>query len=440
MKNLFQKKKCKLNNKGVTLVEIVIAMAILAVVVVPFVHSFVTAANTNRKSRETLNGTTIAEDLMELYEDVNVEKEVEDINYKLSHDFSGVADAGSVSEEDGIITINMGSSLLSSFLGESFVNDGYTADIVLNPRTANEKDKDGNDIPGAYKKYNVVNSNLADLGDMDSRYYGIFSISKSYDDSGIEALSEKSGVEESLVKANVKRTIKVDLRDNRYHVSGVQFVKVIVTVEYQYGSYSETVVQKTVYDNTVSDSQPAYDFKGFYLIYTPMYINKPSTGNTNDEIYIYNDDNIKCDMYILHTSSSGDEAYFENYKVPITVRENKADSNVILGYETSTSIRTNLYKEYKGTSDPDGYFKYLLDDYDDTKYLLGYAHNPSVTNTPVTNQEICNNILDVRGADGRYIFAGNVKNVNRIYSMTVTVYRNGRKLVELTGTKLNKTE
>ena len=53
------------NNSGFTLVEVMIAVAILAVVSIPIIQSFVSVAQVNSKSRRRLSSATIAENLME---------------------------------------------------------------------------------------------------------------------------------------------------------------------------------------------------------------------------------------------------------------------------------------------------------------------------------------------------------------------------------------
>ena len=53
------------NNSGFSLVELLIAVTILAIIVIPLMHLFVTSTKINVKSRETLRSTTIAQDIME---------------------------------------------------------------------------------------------------------------------------------------------------------------------------------------------------------------------------------------------------------------------------------------------------------------------------------------------------------------------------------------
>ena len=62
------KMRKELNNKGVSLVELLIATIILGIVVVPLLHTFVTAANTTARSRQIGEATLLGENIAELVE------------------------------------------------------------------------------------------------------------------------------------------------------------------------------------------------------------------------------------------------------------------------------------------------------------------------------------------------------------------------------------
>ena len=55
----------KQSNKGFTLVEVLVAILILAIIVVPLLSAFVMSAKTNAKARQTLRATTLAQNVME---------------------------------------------------------------------------------------------------------------------------------------------------------------------------------------------------------------------------------------------------------------------------------------------------------------------------------------------------------------------------------------
>ena len=50
---------------GFSLVELLIAVVILAIIVIPLMNLFVSSNRINIKSRQTLRATTVAQDIME---------------------------------------------------------------------------------------------------------------------------------------------------------------------------------------------------------------------------------------------------------------------------------------------------------------------------------------------------------------------------------------
>ncbi|MEG1165827.1 MAG: prepilin-type N-terminal cleavage/methylation domain-containing protein [Oscillospiraceae bacterium] len=68
------KKKFLKNNRGLTLVELIIGVTIMAIIVAPLLHSFVTSAGTANKSRRAAAATTAAQNLAEQIEAMPSEK------------------------------------------------------------------------------------------------------------------------------------------------------------------------------------------------------------------------------------------------------------------------------------------------------------------------------------------------------------------------------
>lgn len=63
----------KKDNKGFSLIELMVAIIILALVVTPLLHSFMTVMRTNAKSRRLLRTTTVAENVMEGLSGLSIE-------------------------------------------------------------------------------------------------------------------------------------------------------------------------------------------------------------------------------------------------------------------------------------------------------------------------------------------------------------------------------
>lgn len=59
----------KENNKGFSLIEIVIAMAMIAIVVLPILQTFIASARINRNARQTMIQTDVAQTIMEGFAD-----------------------------------------------------------------------------------------------------------------------------------------------------------------------------------------------------------------------------------------------------------------------------------------------------------------------------------------------------------------------------------
>ena len=53
----------KKNNRGFSLIELLVSVTILAIIVIPLMHSFITAVRTNEKAKRTLNATTAGQNL-----------------------------------------------------------------------------------------------------------------------------------------------------------------------------------------------------------------------------------------------------------------------------------------------------------------------------------------------------------------------------------------
>lgn len=64
----------KSSNAGFSLVELLIAVTILAIIVIPLLHMFITSTRINVKSRQMLRATTVAQDIMEGLKAYNLEE------------------------------------------------------------------------------------------------------------------------------------------------------------------------------------------------------------------------------------------------------------------------------------------------------------------------------------------------------------------------------
>lgn len=87
LKNFFKSKR--LDNRGLTLIELLMAIAILAIIIVPVFGSFITSARVNMKARRTLAATNVAQTIFEGFADKTYEGGISGIMGQLNMGISG---------------------------------------------------------------------------------------------------------------------------------------------------------------------------------------------------------------------------------------------------------------------------------------------------------------------------------------------------------------
>lgn len=112
----------KLNNRGLSLVELLVAVTILAVITVPMLHMFVTSGKINAKSRVTLRATFLAQDVLESLKAYHVEE--------LQDQFNGRADF--------------------VLVDRTLLDGAALSEDITQEKNDNGADADGNPKPGLY--------------------------------------------------------------------------------------------------------------------------------------------------------------------------------------------------------------------------------------------------------------------------------------------------
>ena len=115
----------QLNNEGFSLIELLIAIVILSIIVVPLLHSFVTSARTNAKSRNTMHATAIAEDVMEQFEAHTLEEMADTYETVTPTDFTNNVQRDVSLDVDGD--------------GYREMPDGSPMDILVSPQNSSTR-------------------------------------------------------------------------------------------------------------------------------------------------------------------------------------------------------------------------------------------------------------------------------------------------------------
>lgn len=286
-------KKLNKNNKGFTLLELILTVVILALVTAPFLSSFVTASRTNLKSKRIQEANELGEYIIEQFKATSVEQLV--ATYKLTADDTYVIDSATgsaYSKKSTKYTGKVSKDSTDAALPAG-MRKGYTAEITLTPAK------------------NVVNADYAIpvVDNLDKKICAVFNknITK-YDALYTGASRRKVTIEINKNTTKYTVTLSVDIRDASNNSLGLNSV----TWEY--------------------DTVPSV-----YILYKPL--------NGNDEIEIknniFNSTDLKVDgkkknvgVYIINQKASTGGFY-----------NNMSTTNVKV-YEASSATAGKTYTLY----------------------------------------------------------------------------------------------
>ena len=407
----------KRNNLGLSLVELLIAVTILAIIIVPLLHVFVSSANLNLKSKRTMKATMISENIMEEFEDLTIEELV--LNY-------------GATESSGIYTF--------AFDTTDFTEDGsadYQAEVILDPDT-----------------YDVYNQAVvADVNPITMDHSAVYAASPTYDQSVYKIFEERNiaarAIDPTYVVANaaffeekLNRTITVVISKGAQVLDAqgktINQAQVEITVEYTYNDNATTKAllttdlkytnKRELFDNTTTKKA----LETIFIIYTPRYLAcNPALGAAakEDTITIRNLNQLETTLSVIRQETDRDSSYLAQYlsqqKAKVTVMESPVWTG---SYTADTpgaiSLRSNLI-----TTDP-------VTNVSTRNFALIYQN---ATGTNRTTDEIAAKIVTLRTAEGKAMDGTAVK--NRIYNMTVKVYHKSaptKLLASLDGTKIEQ--
>lgn len=401
----------KKGNKGFSLVEVMIAITILAIIVTPFLASFLRATKINAKSRKMLRATTVAENVMEglsgfLIEDIS--KQFNDIyNLQQKKDDAGnpvVDGAGNPVMESQFLILNnrSGDSAISHMeLGTNkSVNAGVfsqkpgniyeyallnvtedrqqfdikvTVDANKYRDVAGEKLQVGQDYNiAAGKMFNVAEMNprtdvvWAEPAGMEERYKDDYRL-------GLQMATYTSENGQSAEQrraddiAKVESVSKIEFLKDCQRIFQIYIddteVKVSVILEYddpegEVGVPVELESSKKYFPN-ITGAEKRANLKNIFLCYYPKYQLK------KDVIQI-------SDFTGYNSEADEDEPDFVpkegyNYNLYIIKQEKDSMSNI---YEENYKVDLNIYTYAIGWND---FIAEAPDEYYDTSYAFPFC-------------------------------------------------------------------
>lgn len=301
--NAVKQEKTK-KNSGFSLVEVLIAMAILAFCVAPLLQAFAASGRNNAQARATMNATTVAENVMEEIKAVGVE--------------TYGTDSGT--------TVNIGGKNLavysSTISNYSYDGKNYQVEAVMTPSTEKYEDAGGTD-----KQFNA--QDVTKLYSMDRETDAIY----------VQDNDELNQAVSDYVSRNIDKTWAT------VEANAVTQYKFIVESIATHGSIQDKAAVQVTYtsggenlaDGGVATTVKLFDsmqtgqrLKNLYIFYVP---------SKSNEIIIENRNNISLQVYLVRQGSTAKP-------VGISVVENGV---LAVGEKAYTQIRTNVKTDALGS-------------------------------------------------------------------------------------------
>lgn len=347
-----------------SLVEMLIAAIIIAVVAVGFYSSFVVAAKTNAKARIQHKATSLAQNIVEALKSEDINTILHQCCYPVYTDVLGVTRRNftllpeNIVGEDSELYVNVRNK--GAFAANP--NDRYalTKDAGATVQYNQNHDRfeillrnlemEGTkfdavvEIDGSRYTESVAGAGTASgqsfndakvvqIPNMDVNFDAVISNCGVYDSIAVGHFLTK-GIPETQIKTGINRKITVNIR-NDLRIDGTY--QQVVEVEYLYTCEGEEWRQMdSVFDNS---GNTAYQFRNVFLFFTPHF---EWTHIDAEQIVINNEDNREFQLYLIKQQTTPDEVillgeatntvYHANVKIAETSSETKP----------AIDIRTNL--------------------------------------------------------------------------------------------------
>lgn len=294
----------KQDNRGATLIEILVAMAILAICALPLFKSLILSAQTNVKAREHLSATTAAESVIEEMKADGMEKFLQE-----NQGNEDITDVEKITEAGAVTGYR--------FTYPDYEVDGKGYEVKVEVRPYRNTDEGAED-------YN--SKEISDLYRMDLRTDGIYvQDEKTMANDFVKLVSE--GVFEAEQRDTVLSGLDMEWKYTIGSSNDVQTIDQNVTY-----SYNETLVgehESILYDGSHADGK----LKNLYICFIP---------NKSNTITIVNKEDYPLTVYLIKQGTSKAKVKINIIgNTPITQLGEKEDAD----FNKGVRIRTNLTSE-----------------------------------------------------------------------------------------------
>ncbi len=372
-------------NGGYSLLELLVAVVILAIIAAPFLQSFIMSVKTNEKAKKTEQATIAGQNIMEQLKAADIEdiKMSPDVEIKENPENGGK-----------VIT----------FISEDINVDNrvFQARVTLDAGADSEADNEITD-------YN--RESLAQLYSMDSQQDGFYVQPADLD----IQMAGRFGVSADTL-TDINREITLDI--NKTEDSTTAEVGITYTCN---GMEQYTSPRKQCIYTSRDD---ALNLRNIYIFFYPMY--NSNGGMPRETITIHNNDCVPVNIYLIKQTAglSGNEALYQiNLQVIEKNRTEYIKDDILLPL---TSIRTNLSAQEDLSAIPVIYKQLAQLTY--SRDGISYQSQETIEGSVYSTEQL----LDLKGLTAEAAD-------DRVYRATVEVYEKDDAeheiLVSLTGTK-----
>lgn len=432
-------------NQGFTLLEVLIAIIVLGIVIVPMLHSFVSSHRMNSRSKQYMRATTLAQDEMEIFEKEKIEDLMDaskfpDYTVTLP-DPMDPADPEAyegcyIFSKDNVSNDSAGSSA-----------SRFDVKVTLDPeRNPGERYYEENSKALFYMNSMGTDSgsyvqtvrNSANPTGYDESVYAIFQT--------MQAAGSNLGTDELAEKIARRIHVEIYQENNGFNL----VTKVKVTYEYvlcqdnvMQSGYQRYTEESIVYDNAqkLDDDGNPIDLKSIYLFYAPRYVGYTApisydydvdgetvTFKTNEDwIIVENEAKLPVDVFILRQDILADGSISDTEPVPVQYQAKlEIFDGIDADGETYGNYFTNLNLDSPVVEGAGQQTELILHDYGNPSRTFGRSEVMTIANPRAIGAS----------SDGQTLAK------DRIYSMTVEVYPHGADqsatdpIVTMTGSKL----
>lgn len=332
----------KKNNQGFSLIELMIAVTLLALIVVPLSRSFVTAAKTNFKAKRTMEATTAGQNLLESLKTWDMEAFVADAGIKTP--IAGVADS-----DGNPYFIYEKYVPASDIPGLGALRNSYEAIVKVDPSAYLDMVSLEEDVLKASSDYNSIPmAQLANMSPATSAYYVMepgadLSAAISLDMDSFD--SEEEDIKEAYLSA-IKRELTFKIEKDA--ATGETVVK--CSIKYIDGRDESNCYTPCV-DHEIYRNRPLPDgtraqLGNLFVCFVPLYYTTEKASVAKETIVVENQERLPVKLFLVQQEldiAGKDFSSFEStYQVNAQVCESYADDPVSA---TGVSMLTNMYKD-----------------------------------------------------------------------------------------------